>query len=306
MDSYGDHGGRANPFLDRVGKPNFAPKDKASIFVRVWDWHSIHLVLRHILHRRRPAGHIGDDVNLRTCQHALYAATCHRMVVGNQEIDLAWLGHTGTNLASATAVDFGKTAAKIVSDTATQIVVTSPAGTGTVDVTVTTAGGTSATSAADKFTYTATKTKQMVRAAAVRDFALLSMAREWTIPSSGSSKKDDAVGLPSFFPIYRTTSIGGSTWTSRGIRAPADATSVWLDLPLLKERFRKLAGARWVACAELFCTSRSTRRGIEPPHCIQHVQRRQRSCAPLHFHPRLHRGVHRHPLLRVRLCPIAP
>ena len=61
---------------------------------------------------------------------------------------------TGTNLAGATAVDFGGNAATIVSDSATQIVVTDPAGTaGTVDVTVTTAGGTSATSAADQFTY---------------------------------------------------------------------------------------------------------------------------------------------------------
>ena len=53
---------------------------------------------------------------------------------------------TGTDLASATAVKFGGVAATISSDTATQIVATSPAGTGTVDVTVTTAGGTSATS----------------------------------------------------------------------------------------------------------------------------------------------------------------
>jgi hypothetical protein len=62
---------------------------------------------------------------------------------------------TGTNLANATAVHFGKTvASNVISDSATQIVVVSPAGkTGTVDVTVTTAGGTSATSPADRFTY---------------------------------------------------------------------------------------------------------------------------------------------------------
>jgi len=61
---------------------------------------------------------------------------------------------TGTNLTGATAVDFGSTPATIVSDTATQIVVTSPAEPGgTVDVTVVIAGGTSATSPADQFTY---------------------------------------------------------------------------------------------------------------------------------------------------------
>ena len=63
---------------------------------------------------------------------------------------------TGTNLSSATAVDFGSNAGTIVSDSATQIVVKDPAGTaGTVDVTVTTAGGASATSSADQFTYAA-------------------------------------------------------------------------------------------------------------------------------------------------------
>ncbi len=61
---------------------------------------------------------------------------------------------TGTNLAGATAVKFGSIAATIQSDTATQIVVLSPAApAGTVDVTVTTAAGTSATSSADRFTY---------------------------------------------------------------------------------------------------------------------------------------------------------
>ncbi len=63
---------------------------------------------------------------------------------------------TGTNLAGATGVDFGSVTAKINSDTDTQITATSPAGTaGTVDVTVVTPGGTSATSSADQFTYVA-------------------------------------------------------------------------------------------------------------------------------------------------------
>ena len=61
---------------------------------------------------------------------------------------------TGTNLTSATAVRFGTAAATIVSDTATRITVRSPVGSvGVVDVTVTTVGGTSHTSAADNFTY---------------------------------------------------------------------------------------------------------------------------------------------------------
>ena len=61
---------------------------------------------------------------------------------------------TGTNLTGATSVVFGATAAAgYTVNGATQITATSPAGTGTVDVRVTTAAGTSATSAADQFTY---------------------------------------------------------------------------------------------------------------------------------------------------------
>ncbi|MGC1852670.1 MAG: IPT/TIG domain-containing protein [Solirubrobacterales bacterium] len=64
---------------------------------------------------------------------------------------------TGTDLSGATTVNFGASnPATITANTATQITVTTPAGTpGAVDVTVTTAGGTSATSAADEFTYIA-------------------------------------------------------------------------------------------------------------------------------------------------------
>jgi len=64
---------------------------------------------------------------------------------------------TGTNFTGATAVMFGGTSASTYTvDSATQITATSPAGSaGAVDVTVTTAGGTSATGPADQFTYVA-------------------------------------------------------------------------------------------------------------------------------------------------------
>ena len=64
---------------------------------------------------------------------------------------------SGTNLADATAVKFGTatvTYANFGSDSINQIVL-SPVGKGTVNVTVTTAGGVSKTSSADKFTYLA-------------------------------------------------------------------------------------------------------------------------------------------------------
>jgi hypothetical protein len=62
---------------------------------------------------------------------------------------------TGTNLTEPTEVKFGPTKAtsfKVIS--ASSIEAVSPAGTGTVDLIVTTPGGPSATSSADQFTYT--------------------------------------------------------------------------------------------------------------------------------------------------------
>lgn len=61
---------------------------------------------------------------------------------------------TGTELTGATNVQFGPTSAVFFEVTSpTSITAISPAGTGTVPVTVTTAGGTSTTSPADQFSY---------------------------------------------------------------------------------------------------------------------------------------------------------
>ena len=64
---------------------------------------------------------------------------------------------TGTNFTGATVVDFGTECRHLTStwSSTTTIMVDSPAGTGIVDVTVTTPGGTTPTSPADQFTYTA-------------------------------------------------------------------------------------------------------------------------------------------------------
>src|SRR5205807_1162165 len=63
----------------------------------------------------------------------------------------------GTNFTGATAVTFGSfAAASFTVNSSTKITATSPAEpAGTVDVTVTTPSGTSATSSSDHFTYTA-------------------------------------------------------------------------------------------------------------------------------------------------------
>ena len=71
---------------------------------------------------------------------------------------------SGTNLAGATAVHFGTNAGTSISaDTESSLTVISPAGTGTVDVTVTTPNGTSAINApSDQFTYTPPPTVTVV------------------------------------------------------------------------------------------------------------------------------------------------
>ena len=60
---------------------------------------------------------------------------------------------TGTNFTSASTVTFGSTAATVRFDSATQLTVTSPVGTGVVDVRVTNQGGTSENVSDDNFTY---------------------------------------------------------------------------------------------------------------------------------------------------------
>lgn len=61
---------------------------------------------------------------------------------------------TGTGLSGTESVAFGMEGATFVVDSDTQITATSPAGTGAVNVRVTTAAGTSATAAGNLFTYT--------------------------------------------------------------------------------------------------------------------------------------------------------
>jgi hypothetical protein len=66
---------------------------------------------------------------------------------------------TGTGFTGVTAVDFGTTAASFVFNSDTSITAVSPTtAAGTVDVSVTTAGGTSAASASDQFTFYALPT----------------------------------------------------------------------------------------------------------------------------------------------------
>ena len=125
---------------------------------------------------------------------------------------------TGAHLSGATAVSFGGVAGTVIADGSTQITATSPArAAGLVDITVTTAGGTSAVGAQDGYTYVVpatiasvgsmvSDTKQpsgLVETVAVSPAApgnLLAMAIETKFP-----------GTPSF-TASSVTGGGVATW----------------------------------------------------------------------------------------------
>ena len=79
-----------------------------------------------------------------------------------------WVIIAGTGFTGATGVAFGGTAAtSFTVDSDGYITAVAPAGTGTVDVTVTTPAGTSATSTADQYTYRPDRTRLVAHPATV-------------------------------------------------------------------------------------------------------------------------------------------
>jgi hypothetical protein len=131
---------------------------------------------------------------------------------------------TGSNLASATSVKFGTVEATILTNTAGSITVTPPTGTaGTVHVTVTTVGGTSATSSADQYTYVAT---------AVPTFGTI-------LPSTGTSDGGTSVTITgtNFVTGATSVTIGGNAATSVSVTSSTTLTAVtpsgsagWVDV----------------------------------------------------------------------------
>ena len=120
---------------------------------------------------------------------------------------------TGTGFTGATGVKFGTTTATFTVTNSTTISATAPAGTGTVDVTVIGPGGTSATSAADRFTYTAAA----VAIKAVGSFTSKSGTAITTLAVSPQTVGDVLVVFAKVDTTGHTvTSISGggvTTWT---------------------------------------------------------------------------------------------
>ena len=117
---------------------------------------------------------------------------------------------TGTGLAGATGVAFGGVAGRIISDSNTQITVTSPPGTGTVTVTVTTPAGTSQTAAVGHYTYAARpKRPQSISFTAPASAPAGGSA---TLPATGGGSSNPVV-----FSVDRASGPGVCTVSGRTV-----------------------------------------------------------------------------------------
>jgi polyvinyl alcohol dehydrogenase (cytochrome) len=175
---------------------------------------------------------------------------------------------TGTNFTGATAVKFGTApAATFTVISTTQIAATSPPGSGTVDVTVTTAGGMSATSAADQFSYTApwvatysvggTPTSWAISQTQTYSVTITNTGSQ-TWPAGGGTPVHLAVHFANVgggagnntwytdqrFSLPADLAAGGSVTLSIAVTAPANSGSLVLEYQMVKETqfwFRQFA-----------------------------------------------------------------
>jgi IPT/TIG domain len=135
-------------------------------------------------------------------------------VAGGQTVTI-----TGTHLSGATAVSFGGVAGSVVADGSTQITVTSPArAAGPVDITVTTAGGTSAVGAQDGYTYLAPPATITAVGSAVMDTTQPSGPQDTVAVSPAAPGNLLAMAIETKFPgspSFTASSVTGggvTTW----------------------------------------------------------------------------------------------
>jgi hypothetical protein len=126
---------------------------------------------------------------------------------------------TGTGFLTGSTVHFGLAAATGVTvNSPTSITASSPPGTpGSVDITVTDAGGTSGATTADRFTYAPTATAPSVTTQPTSQTASVGSTATFTAA---------ATGAPAPTVKWQASTNGGSTWTNI-----AGATSATLTIP---------------------------------------------------------------------------
>jgi IPT/TIG domain len=140
---------------------------------------------------------------------------------GGTQVDVSGSGFTDT-----ASVDFGgveSTGVTVLSPT--EILATAPPGTGTVDVTVTTAGGTSAASAADQFTYLATPAVTAIAPASGPS------AGGTTVQITGSGFEPDDQVLFGSAPASSVTVVSGTEITAIAPAGPPGTVDVEVTSP---------------------------------------------------------------------------
>ncbi|GKQ53295.1 hypothetical protein BRSPCE3_41500 [Bradyrhizobium sp. Ce-3] len=154
---------------------------------------------------------------------------------------------TGTGFTGATAVKFGATSATgFTVNSATSITVTSPAGTGTVDVTVTTAVGTSAASAADQFTYASPPTVTSVSPGSGPAAGGTSVAVTGTNLTGATAVKFGATSAASF-TVNSATSITAISPAGSGTVDITVTTAVGTSAASAADRFSFAEAATQIA-----------------------------------------------------------
>lgn len=112
---------------------------------------------------------------------------------------------TGTNFVGTPTVKFGTaSASNITVVSATSITAKAPSGTGTVNVIVTTAGGTSAASSANSFTYATVPAAPTITTATAGNAQVTLV---WSAPSNGGSTITG-------YNVYKGTTMGGESQTA--------------------------------------------------------------------------------------------
>ncbi len=147
---------------------------------------------------------------------------------------------TGTNFAGATAVNFGAVTSTYTVNSPTSISANAPPGSGAVDVTVVTPGGTSTTSANDRYTYTVPSAPTVTGVSPGTGFTGYSIAITGTNFTAASAVK--FAGTSATFTVNSDTSITATAPAGSGTVDITVTTSGGTSAPGVNDQFSYQSG----------------------------------------------------------------
>jgi hypothetical protein len=148
---------------------------------------------------------------------------------------------TGTNFAGATVVSFGGASATFTVNDPSTIYATAPTGSGAVDVTVTTPGGTSATGPNDRYTYTLPNAPTVTAVGPGSGFQGYSVVVTGT-NFTGASAVNFGAANPATFTVTSDTSITATAPAGSGVVDVTVTTSGGTSVTSTADRFTYQAG----------------------------------------------------------------